>query len=295
MPKNIDPWEYQYIKNHPKKNRIVWDDVNAYKLYKELRWVYDKCIVNNKFNKHKAVKLETELPKKYPVLVKPITNLYGLSIGAYKANSKSEIKDVQGMVAQPFYEGNHISTDYVVFNGMILDWFSFIGHKDKNGSFYLWESSDEYNPMAHKAISDINFTGIMNVESIGNNIIEIHLRPSLQFFDICGGLIENYLDHEQNPNILNYNPSRYEKTYSMVWRQDFDCQYEIPDVGNLPNGVRSVQWCFYEGEKLSYSEQDEFSYRVFVINGNNLKNIIKYGNMKYKEMVKNYEKKSSFN
>ena len=101
------------------------------------------------------------------------------------------------MIAQKYYTGKHLTTDFVKYKGKVVDFYTFIGHKDKNGSFTLFEASDEVNLKALLIAQDIPLkNGFINIETIADGAIEAHLRPSLQLYDISGGLHDKYL---QNP------------------------------------------------------------------------------------------------
>lgn len=278
MSKAIDFWEYQYIKDNPHQLLITWDDKTAYNRYQRTRWAYDKCYINSRYNKHKCYNLEKELPRKYPVMIKPNTNLTGLSRGAYKAYSKKDIRDRNGMIAQKFYEGTQYSTDVCIYKGEIVDYFTFIGHKDKNGSFICFESTTHIPKKVLKIAKDCGLkNAIINIECIDNNVIEMHLRPSLQFYDICGNMIKNYLEQLANDiPPAYYKKSKYEKTYSYVLRRSTDITPIFRSRIWKPIGVRSVQLCYEDGDKLSDIDQDEFSFRLACINGSDLDTILWY-------------------
>lgn len=267
----IDPWYLQYIKQLKYPNLIKFTDKEAYKKFKEDRWVYDRCKLSKKLE-NEVYDLSKELPKKYPVIVKPRINFYGMGKGAYRAYSEKDIISRQGMVAQPFYAGEHITIDLAFYKGVFVDSFSFLAHKDKNGSFELFESIEPqiwYPLEVFRWLKKGSF--ILNVEVIDRYVIEAHLRPSMQYFDISGGLVSKFVQQlGDDVSVADYKSSVFEKTYSKVIRIDKDLKIKrFPEV-KIPKGVRSIQYCWEIGKSLSDFSQDEKSFRLAVLNGQNL-------------------------
>ena len=142
-------------------------------------------------------------PKNYPVILKPIINLYGMGL-----NTKL-LKNVQDFdnnwqsnnFWMKFLRGKHLSWDLVILNGNIQFHTCFIGFKDKNiiGKFDYWESINKKLPkIIKKFIKEKldNYTGCLNIETINNNMIEVHLRmgdlqrfPSTKLFE---GIVKTY-------------------------------------------------------------------------------------------------------
>lgn len=296
----LEHWYHQYFNNIDKKilDIVAWSDYEAFSIYKNYRWVYDKELLSNILG-YKVLKLEDY--KKcnfYPVIVKPKINMEGMSKWAYKVNAEEYLNlDRKNMIMQSFFTGNHLTTDFCVRKGKILDFFTFKCHKNSNGSFYLFESidsmslskhlrfdvcNDEIKPI-YKFIEKtmIGYTGFINVETIGNNIIEIHLRPSIQYFDICGDMLENFCNYlyKSKDSILPgiYEPAYFEKTYSKVYRKKYNCKPLMLNIPKFPEHIRSIQKCFDNNCLLSDYSQDEFSYVYMVINGTNINSIKRFG------------------
>ncbi len=286
---SIDWWEYKYIAKHPRVNEVAWDDRQCMVKYPTYSSIYDKKWVNDTFNSTPCWLLDkNELPDKYPVMVKPVTNLMGLGDGAYVAFDDKDLSksDRNGLMAQSFFHGRHLSTDFVIHRGKVVDWFTFIGHKDYNGSFKLFESHNGYSKRAYEAVEYVakrGYNGFVNVETIGTNILEMHLRPSLQFTDICDNLIIGYLD--QMDSLKKYRHSEYKKTYSKVWRVSKDLKLPTVDIDFFPKGVYSMQLFWEKGMWLSDYTQDNYSYRIMCVNGNNLKSIKRFGNSLLKMLL----------
>ena len=286
-PSHNNGWEQYCEENKIPKNLLPWNDREAFKQYPNLEWVYDKHTMSKEMDT-KVWDLNTETPDRFPVIVKPRTNLLGGGVGAYKANNLNEIKSRKDMIAQPYFTGRHLSTDFIIYQGVIVDWYSFAGHKDKNDSFVLFSSIDEYDKSAAMAVQKIPLeNGIINVETIDNNIIEMHLRPSAQFYDISGKFLEKFLtQYERRILAGNYEHSEFEKTYSKVIRVKTDGVPKYTGNLELPEGVRSVLFSWIPDKPLSEIEsQDPYSYRLLVINGTDLAVLNNFAEQLQKEIV----------
>lgn len=241
---DVDPWERQYIRNREFDYPLTDDD--AYEFYPEHRWVYDK---------HELYKRLGYTSIADP-MVKPRTNLEGMGRGASVCKNK---------VAQPMWIGAHYTLDFFIENGSVIDTNAFRAYKNSLGSFTHFESDTsvylklaaEFQIVTFFKKYLNNYTGYLNMELIGNRIVEVHLRPSMQFYDICSGLISRKFYKETS------------KTYSVVFRTRED--KELPYLDLLtPVTVRSIQLCWEPGKKLSDYTQDEHSFRYMVINGADL-------------------------
>jgi len=275
MISNLDKWEAKYIQNLKDKESIAWDDEEAYLRYPKWNFIYDKQILSNMaINTPKTWDLTLETPTTYPVYVKPRTNFYGLGKDSYVACSWDEIEDPLNSIAQQFLEGTHYSTDYVLKDGQIIDSWTFIGHKSFYNDFTLWESYP-FPDAIRGDVEDLlwGYTGIANFESIGGVIIEGHLRGSLQFYDISGGMLSKM---PQFVNTGTYSPGKFKKTYSKVLRTKHSGKIEFSRVPYKPKGVTSVQLCYEPGVPLNVTDPGAFRHRYAVINGTNKKIIDSY-------------------
>jgi len=118
----------------------------------------------------------------YPVIFKPIINLYGMSRGVRIINNDKEydlyIRD--GFFWEKYLTGIHRCIDLIVKNGKIYFMSCLISHPAENGSFDYHESDPDYrlNENIIKWISEYlnNYKGLVNLETIDDFIIECHLR-----------------------------------------------------------------------------------------------------------------------
>lgn len=204
---------------------IPINDLNAWTMYPTYRWIYNKIMLCE-YQKIQFAPMPIK-PTKYPVIIKPIINLYGMGLNIIKVNNDDEFYDnwYNNNFWMEFLEGEHLSWDLVILNGHINFNVCLMGHPDdKNiGKFNYWESIDSKIPnIILELVSDHfkDYTGCLNVETIGNKIIECHLRmgdidifPTL---DILKGIIATYKKQKYDWNI------KLEKIYFYpVWDNNY--------------------------------------------------------------------------
>lgn len=275
-PYDIEPWEWQFIEDLKDKELMAWCDEEAINMYPKHSWVYDKQLLSNSAGLT-CHDLEKELPKHFPVIVKPRQNLDGLSKDCYVATSEDEIEDFKGFIAQELVQGPQFSADFICIDGQVKCFFAFQAHKSAYGEIKLFSATPFFSALVQQDIARIlkGYTGAGNVEFIGNKIIELHLRPSLQFYDICGGFISKMPEFIRTGNLPSF---RFERTFSRVYRTRFDgCPEALKIPSKKPLTVRSVQLAWKEGQKLSQTDMSLFRRRYLVINGTDLDDIEDYG------------------
>lgn len=271
---HIEPWYHQYLLNQQLID-FPWYDERAVLVYQDLSYIYDKLWVARNLTDYEVFNLSTDRPKEYPVFVRPRVNLYGMGVNANLIHNESNLPG-SGYIAQPVIKGTHYSIDLIVIDNVVYDYFAFKSTKNKEGSFICFESVQvpKIVKKIEKRLQSIKLKNILiNVECIGEFIIEIHLRPSLQFIDISGNLIQNYISHLNGGALKK---STKEKTYSVIFRRTKDCVVVAKKVPNIIDGVRSIQLTWYEHLPLSATANDSSSFRYMVINGTNQRAIYKY-------------------
>lgn len=167
----------------PMTDEESWD-VNA-----DRRWVFNKLEICER-QRILAAPLGIE-PPFYPVFVKPITNMLGLSTGAQLIRNEHRLSYKPGYFWMKYLEGQQLSTDVAVEDGVCKWFYSMEPKNDRDGSFYVWATRT--TPKHIKAcienfISEnlSDYTGITNIETIGRSVIECPLRMSGQFYDFYG-------------------------------------------------------------------------------------------------------------
>lgn len=202
-------WQSQFFdkfNNQKTALTIPLSDSDAYRFYPNHSWVYNKLSLMEKLNYICAPHGIYPSKNDFPVISKPITNLTGMGAGiSFSENNKElDYEYTPGHFWTKQFFGDHISMDIVINNGMII-WHCAtegIPDPDRIGAFESWNILPDFTiPLGivdffKKHFSD--FKGIVNVELIGNYMIEMHLRMSSQWIDLNGStwtqdLIDFYL------------------------------------------------------------------------------------------------------
>lgn len=155
-------------------------DINIYsKLPVEDLWVYDKLILSKKLG-YNCGPAGTMPDKHGWYMVRPITNLRGLGAGSYKMYiTPGNYNDIApGYFWTEYFEGTHRSVDYMAHKYAFT-----VKAFKKDGEFKLWER-DNFEPERHPIVDYfVKKKYYVNVEYIGDKIIEIHLRYNPDFYN----------------------------------------------------------------------------------------------------------------
>jgi len=188
------------IKNG-RKIKVPINDLQAWAEYQRWRFVYNRQKLAE-FQKiyHAAMPIEP-LVDKYPVVLKPIVNLYGMGHQSYLLKNSEDLNQQFGHTGfwMEYLTGDHHSYDIVLVNSKIVWWTCFQGHylhdpdtgEQVHGVFNSWEhvgqkmlptnvfklvrmmrAHDDRN----RPVQNGGYYGCLNVECIGDKIIEAHLR-----------------------------------------------------------------------------------------------------------------------
>lgn len=276
-----DPWEELYFKNIkvPKNIVIPVDDVEAYQLYPEFNWVYDKtniCETQNIICAPTPVNAED-----YPVFVKPIINLWGMGAGAHPVYSYVEMKETfkPGNFWMPYYTGQQYSTDCVIIDGELIwvchaEGFPFF---NLPGTFDYWEIKP--NDILDVCILIIDwvrahlsdYTGMLNIETIGDKIIEVHLRFSPQFIDLYPDDFLKAVVKLYDKKKWNFDNQRTQGYSLVLFATEYIKNFKLLEK---PNAILSIQDCT-KGNLVDAS-QPIGGVRLAVINSRNFKEASQY-------------------
>lgn len=171
---------------------VAVNDREAWRLYASHRQVYDKlqlakaqglvaypCSVSP---------MDVGIAPEQALFVKPIVNLQGMSINARVEQAESIEPDAECFWTEVF-EGPQTSTDCLLLDGKVL-WLghtlaSATKHKQRPVSWQLGIELDDEAKLISLVESQLGgYTGICNLERIGERVIEMHLRGSNGFFDL---------------------------------------------------------------------------------------------------------------
>lgn len=175
----------------PYTKKIINNDTDAYHKHKDLVHIYDKKWVTES----QGIKcgFMNEIPSMFPVFIKPYINLKGGNLDCYiienidEFNKYSHRKD---MFWTPLYKGDESSTDFLVDKGNILFQLTYSIEKldDRILGMMTKISLDNKCPeKIQKWVSTnlSNYSGPVNIQYMGDNIIEAGLR-----FDSGGNFIQ---------------------------------------------------------------------------------------------------------
>lgn len=129
------------------------------------------------------------LPDHWPIALKPIINLFGMSRGFRVILCEEEYSELinndnmmAGVFWMPYLEGKHVTLDALVYNGQIM--FAYVLESRSNeeypGIFLCHELQkctiipDAVYKLVERCLK--GYTGPINVEVIGEYVIEMHLR-----------------------------------------------------------------------------------------------------------------------
>ncbi len=189
-----DPWRLQYFARAdcPPDVYIPTEDSDAWLWYPEHRWVYDKVAIA--LSQGLTAAPHGVPPPTFPVFSKPITNLKGMGVGSRVLHSADEYEtsSTAGHMWMPLLEGRHVSSDAAVVEGEPRWWRHVTGTPSGEGTFDHWTVHAAPEPDIESYCGAwiekhlARYTGILNIESIGGRMIEVHLRMSDQWPDLYG-------------------------------------------------------------------------------------------------------------
>ena len=272
--KSFDPEEFEFL------HTVAFDDHQVLEVYPEYEWVYDKWEISKMLNDEKKHGATYNLgihetPKKYPVMVKPRINLDGMGKNAMKARTDIGIQAFLGedYIAQPFVEGVHFSIDFLLFHGQVLEDTNVMVAKKKGGSIVEWKSSPVCPALAWEHAETLakempDYCGAINIEMINDYVLEVHLRPSVCWASIDGGLSQEhyYLSIGEAAAPLEL----YSPTFEICIRvkKDMAVPRFLPviNMDEYP-GVVNTQIIGKPGELLSKEPQDSYSFKLASVQG----------------------------
>lgn len=241
-------------------------DPSAWTLYPAHNHVYNKLyLCQTQGIAHAPLPVP---PPHFPVFVKPITNLLGMGIGSFRADSAADLAEYRaGCFWMELLTGRHVSTDAAILDGQTR-WFAHTqGHPIDNGRFSHWERLDGDMASLERVLTAWSrqhlrgFTGIVNFETIGERIIECHLRMSVEFVPLYGrgwldAVVRLYRDRIWEfadgpfprftvPSFTTCVPHRVDATALAaleampgIFRIFPTINGGMPELGNPPNGFR---------------------------------------------------------
>ena len=275
----IDPWRTQYFESAtcPEDVFIPTEDSDAWLWNPAHRWVYDKLAVAMSQGLDAAP--HGVAPPTYPVFSKPIYNLKGMGVGSRVLASPDDYAAAYrpGHMWSTLLEGEHISSDVAVVDGVPVWWRHAGGVASGEGTFDYWEIRDEAVPAVEQWCGAWcrqhlkGYTGMVNLETIGGRIIEVHLRFADQWPDLYGaGWVESVIRLYATGE-WRFDDSDRRTGYSIVLFAPHGQRYRHPptelqsEIAGTP-GVSSVQITFHEKLPPGRHAMPPGGFRVAIVN-----------------------------
>ena len=275
----IDPWRTQYFESVPCPSDVFipTEDSDAWTWNPRHRWVYDKLAVALSQGLDAAP--HGVAPQNYPVFSKPIYNLKGMGVGSRPLTSL----DDYGNAYQPGHfwttllEGEHVSSDAALVDGVPQWWRHATGIASGAGTFDYWEIQAAPAPAVEQWCGAWfqqhlkGYTGLVNVETIGGRIIEVHLRFADQWPDLYGAGWVQAIIHLYAKGEWRFDDSARRTGYSVVLFASHGSRYLHPPadlqraIARTP-GISSVQITFHEDVPPGRHAMPPGGFRVAIIN-----------------------------
>jgi len=235
-------------------------------------------------------------PPRFPVFSKPITNLKGMGVGSRVLNTQAEYDATAapGHMWMTLLQGRHVSSDVAVVDGEPRWWRHVTGVPTGEGTFDTWT----LHAAPDAAIEDYcggwirrhlrGYTGMLNIETIGGRIIEVHLRLSDQWPDLYGAGWVDALVRLYSEGRWEFADEDRRDGYSVVLFLPHGPRYRHPPpalvekVRRTP-GVSSVQITFFEDKEPARHAMPPGGFRLAIVNAWSLQ-----AGLAGREMLRNY-------
>jgi hypothetical protein len=274
-----DPWRAQYFDDVrcPAQVHIPTDDRLAYELHPQHRWVYNKLLVAK--SQGLACGTRAVMPLQFPVFTKPTTNLRGMGVGGHVLHNAAEFREL--CAAEDFWStylrGWHVSTDWAVVQGEPVWCRHARGIPAPGGTFYYWViEAGRREPMEYYCRRWIrshlrDYTGMVNLETIGGRIIEVHLRFADQWPDLYGAHWTESVVDLYGCGVWSFHDSARREGYSVVLFAPHGRRYAHPRARRLQeyratDDVKSVQITFFQHLPPEAHAMPPGGFRLAVIN-----------------------------
>jgi hypothetical protein len=273
-----DPWRLQYFSHVETAANIPTEDPDAWQWYPAQRWVYNKLSVA--LSQGLDAGPHGTPPPHYPVFSKPIVNLKGMGVGSRILTSRADYERhyAPGHFWMTLLDGAHVSSDVAVVEGVPRWWGHVTGKPAGEGTFDYWtihaEPDAEIEAQCGKWVRAhlAGYTGMLNLESIGGTIIEVHLRFADQWPDLYGAGWIAAIVRLYERGIWEFADADRRDGYSVVLFGPNGRRYRHPppaliDEVKCMDGVRSVQITFHEDVAPERHAMPSGGFRLAIVNG----------------------------
>lgn len=289
------------IKYYKSLYQILYQDLNikpiiptsdhmAIKLYPEYKNFYNKkylCQIQK-------IKHGFQIPKTFPVVIKPYKNLKGGSKGFRIISNLKDFKLNHGDFWMELLTGEHLCIDIFILRGEIKFYSILKSKAAKEGTFEYHESMPNYKLSTYLQNFIITYfdkyTGIINCETIENKIIDFHLRPNGDFYlynqDVIEQIINLYFNKKWN--LKNYN---IPKMFLFPIFIDYDKSFEV----DLDKTIKILEKHNCNNLMFKHKLESPGGNRIFMYSSNNYKDgnnakheilkIVNYHNINYRKLI----------
>jgi hypothetical protein len=261
----------------PEDVNIPTEDGDAWRWYPAYKWVYDKLAVAE--TQDLACAPHGIEPEAFPVFSKPIYNMRGMGAGSGVLRSLKEYRHRQrpGHMWMQLLEGDHVSTDAAVVEGEIRWQRHTVGQPLEGGMFDYWTVLAASRPDIERYLETWvktympGYTGMLNCETIGARIIEVHMRFADQWPDLYGEGWVDALVRLYAEGVWDFDDGNRRDGYSVVLFGPHGVQYEHPpadlvDRLRATDGVSSIQITFHEDRPPASHSMPPGGFRLAIVN-----------------------------
>jgi hypothetical protein len=207
-----------------------------------------------------------------------------MGVGSRPLNSQAEYDAhyAPGHFWMTLLEGRHVSSDVAVVDGEPRWWRHVTGRPAGEGTFDYWIVHAEPQPGIETYCGEwvqknlAGYTGMLNLETIGEKIIEAHLRFADQWPDLYGpgwvdAVVGLYERHE-----WDFGDDDRSEGYSVVLFGPHGRHYRHPSPALVEEikgmgGVTSVQITFHEDWTPDRHAMPPGGFRLAIVNGLDLR------------------------
>jgi hypothetical protein len=276
----IDPWRMQYFEHVacPADVFISTEDSDSWTWYPRHRWVYDKVAVA--LSQGLAAAPHGVEPPTFPMFSKPITNLKGMGVGSRVLRTPADYVAhyAPGHMWMTLLDGRHVSSDVAVVDGRATWWRHATGRPGPEGTFEHWTIHAAADPEIEARAGDwiaqhlAGYTGMINLETIGGQIIEVHLRFADQWPDLYGAGWVEALVRLYRDGSWDYPDADRRDGFSVVLFGPHGPHYRHPpqsliDEIRATPSVSSVQITFHENKAPDQHAMPPGGFRLAIVNG----------------------------
>ncbi|MBI3981448.1 MAG: hypothetical protein HY337_00950 [Gemmatimonadetes bacterium] len=273
-----DPWREQYFRDVPCPPDVIvpTDDMEAYRLFPQHRWVYNKLrLCETQGIEHAPHGIR---PTQFPVFSKPIYNLNGMGVGiGVMWNAEDYDRMITpGHLWMALLAGEHVSSDVALVDGNPVWWKHAEGVPLADGAFDRWIIEAGCRPDLEASVGAwlrehmAGYTGMVNMETIGGRMIECHLRLADQWVDLHGpGWVESVVELYTTGR-WRFDDGGRRTGHSVVLFGDHGYWYRVDE--NLVEsqrhrpGISSIQITFHPDRLPERHAMPPGGFRVAVVN-----------------------------